>query len=218
MTIHKEGHRIIAINTAFWVILTAVMWLFCHSVTANIIVSAVAAFFICFTIYFFRLPNLVPTIDPEAVISPADGKVVNIKETTLDEFIGGPCLQISIFLAIYDVHANFFPVGGKVLLSRYYPGKYLLAFHPKASEKNERTSIGMETDSGKKILFRQIAGYVARRIVCYAKEGESYSQSTQCGYIKFGSRMDLFLPLDAEILVKKGDRVKASISKLAILK
>lgn len=120
-------------------------------------------------------------------------------------------------MSIFNVHVNYFPVGGKILYSKHHQGKYLVAYYPKASEKNERTSIAVETLCGKRILFRQIAGYIARRIVCYAKEGEMANQCSQVGFIKFGSRLDIFVPLDSEIKVKVGDNVRACQTVIAKL-
>ena len=133
------------------------------------------------------------------------------------EYLKGPCIQVSIFMSIHDVHINYFPVSGKISYQKYHPGKYLVARHPKSSELNERTSVGIETPFGH-LLVRQIAGYVARRIRCYAKEGALANQGSEMGFIKFGSRLDLFLPLDADIKVKAGQRVLGGITPLASFK
>ena len=156
-------------------------------------------------------------MDDNLVVAAADGKIVIIKEVEENEFLKCKCTQVSIFMSVWNVHVNYYPVSGKLLYSKHHQGKYLVAFHPKSSEKNERTSIAVETQSGKKILFRQIAGYIARRIVCYANAGDSAIQCEQVGFIKFGSRIDLFLPLDADIQVKVGDKVRACETIIAKL-
>ena len=152
------------------------------------------------------------------VISPGDGKVVNIREVEENEYFGGKCLSISIFLTFFNVHVTWFPVGGIVKYYKYHPGKYFFAFHPKSSEKNERTTIVVSTESGNEVMFRQIAGIIARRVVCYAKENEYFGQASEAGFIKFGSRLDVLLPLGTEILVKKGDKVSGQTSVIAKFK
>ena len=146
------------------------------------------------------------------------GKVVLIQEVEENEYLKEKCLQVSIFMSVFNVHVNYYPVGGRILYSKHHEGAYVVASYPKASELNERTSIVVETASGTTILFRQIAGYIARRIVCYAKPGEQAQQCSQVGFIKFGSRMDLFLPLGTELNVKIGDRTRACETVVAKLK
>ena len=141
-----------------------------------------------------------------------------IQEVEENEYLKEKCLQVSIFMSVFNVHVNYYPVGGKVLYSKHHQGAYIVAAYPKASELNERTSIAVETASGAKILFRQIAGYIARRIVCYAKEGDIAAHCSQVGFIKFGSRMDLFLPLGTELNVKIGDKTRACETVVAKLK
>jgi len=157
------------------------------------------------------------TGDDNVVTSVADGKIVVIDKVFEHEFIKGECIQVSVYMDFFNVHVNFWPVSGDVKYYRYHPGKYMLAFLPKASELNEHTSTGMSTPYGD-IFFKQIAGTFARRIVCYASPGESVSKGSECGIIKFGSRIDMFFPLDADIKVKIGDFVKASESVIAELK
>ena len=134
-----------------------------------------------------------------------------------EEYLKGPCRQVSIFMSIHDVHINFFPVSGKISYQKYHPGRYLVARHPKSSTLNERNSVGIETSYGP-VLIRQIAGYVARRIRCYATEGEEARQGNEMGFIKFGSRLDLFLPLETTILVKAGERVTGGVTPIASFK
>ena len=153
-----------------------------------------------------------------SVIASADGKIVIIQEVEENEFLKERCIQISTFMSIFNVHVNYFPVGGKILNSKHHQGKYLVAYYPKASEKNERTSIAVETLCGKRILFRQIAGVMARRIICHVDKGAPAKVGEEFGLIRFGSRVDFFFPIDSEINVKIGDKVKGKISVLAHLK
>ena len=205
--IHKEGYRIIWINSLLWVAVAALFFIFCEKLLINVLVAVFSVSFAILMLRFFRVPRREPNLGPQLVLSPGDGHVVDIRQVEEDEFFHSKCIRISIFLSLFDVHVTWAPVSGKVIYYHYHPGRYLVAFHPKASEKNERTSIGMETDAGDQLLFRQIAGTMARRIVCYAREGDRMEQAQQAGFIKFGSRIDLFLPLDTEILVQKGDEV-----------
>ncbi len=217
MKIHKEG-KVIVRNTA--IICVVILGLCAWLVGFNWILAAMAVVLIglfLFVCRFFRVPQRTPVVDPGAVIAPADGTIVIIQETDEPEYLKTQCRQVSIFMSIYNVHINWFPVKGTVEFYRYHPGKYLVAWHPKSSTKNERTTVVVNTN-GTKILFRQIAGFLARRIVCYAAEGKQVEQGMQTGFIKFGSRVDLFLPLDAEICVKEGDKVTGSQTAIARLK
>ncbi len=217
MRIHKEGYGIIR-NTFLIVaaVVLSIVILLGWNVSTQIFTGAGILFFL-FIVRFFRVPKRVSVMDKDLVMAAADGKIVIVKEVEENEYLKCKCIQVSIFMSVFNVHVNYYPVGGKVLYSKYHEGKYLVAFHPKASEKNERTSIAVETAGGKKILFRQIAGYIARRIVCYAKPGDNAEQCSQVGFIKFGSRVDLFLPLDSEIRVKVGDHVRACETIIAKL-
>jgi len=215
MRIHKEGHTIIIVNFLIWAAIAGLCFVFCKNTVVNWIVASVALFLSLFMIWFFRVPVREAVVDDSLVISPGDGKVVNVKEVEENEYFGEKCLCISIFLTFFNVHVTWFPVGGIVKYYRYHPGKYIFAFHPKSSEKNERTTIAICTDSGNELMFRYIAGIVARRVVCYAKENEYFGQNAEAGFIKFGSRLDVFLPLGTEILVKKGDKVSGQTSVLA---
>jgi phosphatidylserine decarboxylase len=161
---------------------------------------------------FFRDPKREFTINEGQIIAPADGKVVVIEETEEGEYFKDKRLQVSIFMSPINVHINRYPIAGKVVFFKYHPGKFLAAWEPKSSTDNERTTVVVEHKNGKKVLFRQIAGALARRIVWYCKEGDVAEQCQQMGFIKFGSRVDLFLPLDTKINVKIGDVVKGSQS------
>lgn len=213
--IHQEGRRIILVNSLLWLVVAALFFIFCSNLKVNIIVAVFCLGIALFMLRFFRVPEREALAGDNLVIAPGDGRVVDIREVVEDEFFHSKCIRISIFLSVFDVHVTWAPVSGKVTYYNYHPGKYLIAFHPKASELNERTSIGIMTDSGHPMMFRQIAGILARRIVCYAREGERLEQASQAGFIKFGSRIDLFLPLDTEILVKKGDDVTGLETALA---
>ncbi|WKS95466.1 phosphatidylserine decarboxylase family protein [Riemerella columbina] len=169
-------------------------------------------------LWFFRVPNRTILEHKENVIAPVDGKVVMIKEVEENEFLKEKCLQISIFMSPLNVHICRYPVSGKVIYKKYHPGKYLVAWHEKSSTDNERTSVAIETATQHKVLFRQIAGYVARRIVFYCNEGDEAKAGHEFGFIKFGSRMDVFLPLDTEIYCKIGDKTKGGLDVIAKLK
>lgn len=163
-----------------------------------------------FVIAFFRIPDRPLFSDDEVVFSPCDGTVVVCEDVQETEVLGEKRLQISIFMSVTNVHMNWFPVGGKVTYFKHHHGKFMVAWHPKSSDDNERTTTAVETPSNGTVVFRQVAGYVARRIVSYARVGEQAAQNTPCGFIKFGSRVDLYLPLDAEVLVTLGQKVRGS--------
>ncbi|MBP5210670.1 MAG: phosphatidylserine decarboxylase family protein [Bacteroidales bacterium] len=215
--IHKEGRRIILANLILWVAVAIAIWLWGDKDTTKIVITSVALFMSVFILYFFRIPERTPNLDESLVISPADGKVVNVREIEETEYFNGPCRQISVFLSFFNVHITWFPVGGLVSYYKYHPGKYLFAFLPKSSVKNEHTTVVVKTNNGAEVMFRQIAGIVARRIVCYADQGDDAVQASEAGFIKFGSRLDIFVPMDAEILVKIGDKVRGQLSALAKL-
>ena len=218
MKVHKEGYNIIAVA---FIIASAVV-LGCYYLlggwgvfTQIICVAALVIF--TFVVRFFRVPKRTHVVDKDLVVAPCDGKVVLIQEVEENEYLKEKCLQVSIFMSVFNVHVNYYPVGGKILYSKHHQGAYIIASYPKASEKNERTSIAVETAGGAKVLFRQIAGYIARRIVCYAEVGEQASQCSQVGFIKFGSRMDVFIPLDSQVNVKVGQNVVACETVIAKL-
>lgn len=218
MKVHKEGYNIIAV--AF--IIAAAVVLGCYYLLGwglfTQILSGVALVIFAFVVRFFRVPKRTLVVDKDLVVAPCDGKVVLIQEVEESEYLKEKCLQVSIFMSVFNVHVNYYPVSGKILYSKHHQGAYIVAAYPKASELNERTSIAVETASGTRILFRQIAGYIARRIVCYAEAGQKAEQCSQVGFIKFGSRMDLFLPLGTELNVKIGDKTRACETVVAKLK
>ncbi|MBP5486225.1 MAG: phosphatidylserine decarboxylase family protein [Bacteroidales bacterium] len=180
-------------------------------------ILAVLLLFAFFVLWFHRIPNRKPTEGDESLVtSVADGQVVVVDRVYEKEFFKGDCIMISVYMDFFDVHANYWPISGEVCYYQYHPGRYLMAFLPKSSEKNEHSSTAVRNSRGT-VFFKQIAGTFARRIVCYSKEGLKVERGTQCGIIKFGSRIDIFLPLDAEVLVKEGDYTKATITPLARL-
>jgi phosphatidylserine decarboxylase len=216
MAIHKEGYKILLVGFVILIVLNVVagiIW------SENSMVKLAFLFFsivmYVFILFFFRLParNLEP--DPGLIYAPADGKVVVIEETVEKEYFGDSRLQISIFMSPFNMHSNRYPVSGQVKYVCYHPGNYMVAWHPKSSELNERSSIVIETEGGAEILIRQIAGAVARRIVTYAKKDQMVTQGDELGFIKFGSRVDIFLPLGTEIEVPILQHVKANKSIIA---
>lgn len=215
--IHKDCYGTIFIVWFISAALAFLMLRFIPVPAVSYTLSVIPMFMMGFVLFFFRVPSRMTTGDDNVVTSVADGKVVVIDKVFEHEFIKGECIQVSVYMDFFNVHVNFWPVSGDVKYYRYHPGKYMLAFLPKASELNEHTSTGMSTPYGD-IFFKQIAGTFARRIVCYASPGESVSKGSECGIIKFGSRIDMFFPLDADIKVKIGDFVKASESVIAELK
>lgn len=165
----------------------------------------------------FRVPKRQRTYEPNEIVCPADGEVVVIEEVVETEYLQTKCTQISIFMSPLNVHANYAPVKGKVIYTQYHPGKHLVAWNPKSSTDNERTTLVIETQTGEKVLIRQIAGAVARRICFYPKIGEELQQGQEYGFIKFGSRVDVFLPLGAHLDIKMGDLVKNKLNLLGKL-
>jgi len=214
--IHREGRWIVAGTLVFLLALVFLSaWLLPYQ--ANWVVPLIAWGVLILVLRFFRVPRRRPYRDTRIITAPSDGKVVVVEKVEQPEFLQGPAIQVSIFMSIHDVHINYFPVEGQVLYTRYHPGRYLVARHPKSSSLNERASTGIETDDGR-ILVVQVAGYVARRIRCYARTGEASRQGREMGFIKFGSRLDLFLPPDASIQVSPGQRVIGGVTPVARFK
>jgi phosphatidylserine decarboxylase len=167
---------------------------------------------------FFRIPKRVFTDDATRYIAPADGVICTIEQTFEKEYLNSECLMVSVFMNGTDVHVNRYPIDGTIEYVKYHKGNYFIASYPKSSIMNERSSIGMVLDNGQRILMRQVAGVMARRIVCYAREGERVKQNQEMGFIKFGSRVDLFLPLDTELDVALEDVVRNGMSPIGKLK
>ncbi len=169
----------------------------------------------CFVIAFFRIPKRPLLADDEVVFSPCDGTVVVTEDVVENEVTGEKRIQLSVFMSVTNVHQNWFPVGGRVTYFKHHHGRFMVAWHPKSSDDNEHTTTAVETPDNGVVVFRQVAGMVARRIVSYARVGEAAVQNTPCGFIKFGSRVDLYLPLDAEVLVGLGQKVRGGQTPLA---
>ena len=216
MTIHKEGYPTIAWGVIiFGVINLLSFYLISFDYPLITAIIAIATFgILLFLISFFRIPKRVPTINDNAIVAPADGKVVVIEEVQADEYFTDRRIQVSIFMSPLNVHVNRNPISGDVAYSQYHKGKYLVAWHPKSSTENERHSVVYRKD-GKEILVKQIAGAVAKRIVNYLQAGQKVKQSDEMGFIKFGSRVDLLLPLDAKINVKIGDKPQGGVTVIA---
>jgi phosphatidylserine decarboxylase len=221
MKLHREGYLIITIgliiliaiqglNYYLWTIV-GLWWLYTLLTIGVIVMSYLI-------IQFFRIPNINYTEKPNEIICPADGKVVVIEEVEETEYFKDKRIQISIFMSPLNVHANFNPISGLVKYLKYHKGLFLVAWHPKSSTDNERTTFVVEHESGKEVLFRQIAGAVARRICYYIEAGDKVKAGEEYGFIKFGSRIDLLLPLDTKIDIKIGDVVKGRITKIGELK
>ncbi len=216
MTIHKEGYASLLITLLFLGILNfvSVQFLSDYSLIQNLILLLSIGLFLI-VLQFFRHPKRNIVINERHVIAPADGKVVVIEEITENEVLKDRRIQVSIFMSPLNVHVNRFPVSGKVTFSKYHPGLYLVAWHPKSSTENERTTVVIETKSMVQVLMRQIAGALARRIVCYPKAGDEARQGAEMGFIKFGSRVDLFLPLGTKINVKLEQKVRGGETVIA---
>lgn len=214
--IHKEGFSWITKTIVALLGLSGVHYFIQFPIWVYGGLMALGLFWLVVLLQFFRVPARTPVIDPLRLISPADGKVVVVEPVVVDEWLGGVQMrQISVFMSPVNVHINWYPLPGKVEYFKYHPGQYLVAWHPKSSTLNERSAVGLTLEDGQKVLLRQIAGVLARKIVCYAKTGDEAIQGKQMGFIKFGSRVDLFIPMDWEVLVKPGDKVTGSITALA---
>ncbi|MFP4556308.1 MAG: phosphatidylserine decarboxylase family protein [Bacteroidales bacterium] len=216
MRIHKEGYKILTISLMLFTVIFALSW-FAMGPIALIISIAILLPLYIFMLRFFRVPSRTISVDEDKILSPCDGKVVAIEEVYESEYLNSKCIQISVFMSVWNVHINWYPVGGKVAYSKYHPGKFLVAWEPKSSTLNERTTVAVESNNGAKVLFRQIAGFVARRIICTAKVGNNVKQADEVGFIKFGSRVDVLLPLSAKVKVELNQKVTGTQSVLAVL-
>ena len=195
------------------------VWLILHSISCLFIAFPLVAlliFFMGFVLFFFRVPSRRIPEGNSLVTAVADGEIVVLDRVYEPEFLKRECIQVSIYMDFFNVHVNFWPVSGEVTYYKYHPGKYFLAFLPKASELNEHTSVCMKTEYGD-VFFKQLAGTFCRRIECYAEPGKPESRGKQCGIIKFGSRIDMYLPLDADIKVSLGEEVRACETVIAVL-
>lgn len=221
MRINKEGYKIIGISGAVCLL---IWWLFYHLLVhdANISLLWVCALFLLlfwfFIVAFFREPRRVRIHDADLVFAPCDGRVVVTEVVREDEYLKEEMLQISIFMSITNVHMNWVPVGGEVEYFKYHPGRFLVAWHPKSSTENERTTTVVKMPTGQRVLFRQVAGLIARRIISYMTVGHHVEQNSVCGFIKFGSRIDVLIPKESELLVEIGDPTVGSQTPIARLR
>lgn len=212
---HKEGHKIIVITFFIVVLCSLLINEFVTLEWFRIVLLLTLMVFLVLILQFFRNPKRAYTPNLDQILSPVDGKVVVIEEVFEKEYFNEKRLQISVFMSPLNVHVTRYPSSGKVVFSKYHPGKYLVAWHPKASEENERTTVVVKSASFGDVLHRQIAGALAKRIINYAEEGQEVSQTAESGFIKFGSRVDVFLPLDAKVNVSLNQKVKGGVSILA---
>ncbi|HKM92294.1 MAG TPA: phosphatidylserine decarboxylase family protein [Prolixibacteraceae bacterium] len=218
MRIHKEGRLTLLLLAISIVIINyAVIKIFRNEYTVYI-TATISILLYLLVMYFFRFVNRPSINDENAIIAPCDGKVVVIEESYEGEFLKCETLKVSIFMSPLNVHMNWFPVGGKILLSKIHRGKHLVAYAPKSSDENERSSVVIETPGGKTIMVRQIAGAMARRVVCYAKEDGYAEQNGHLGFIKFGSRVDMYLPIDTKIKVELNQNVIGTQTVIARFK
>lgn len=219
--IHHEGREMLIAGFIILAIINIPLWLCLHHflMVIPIVITVVSAVCYFFLINFFRSPRRKFKGNPEnAVVSSADGKVVALEKVYEGEFLKQEAIQLSVFMSLTNVHANWFPVDGKVVFTAHHPGRYQAAFLPKSSSENERSTVAIETPEGQTVVVRQIAGAMARRIVTYAEPGDDACIEDQMGFIKFGSRVDIFLPLNTEIFVKMGDKTIGGISLVGRLK
>jgi len=205
---HKEGHKIILLTFITVVIITLLLDYF--SINHKTYIQIFLIIQLIIVLQFFRNPKRITNFGDKNIVSPVDGKVVVIEEVFEPEYFKEKRIQVSIFMSPINVHVTRYPIGGQVTYSKYHPGKYLVAWHPKSSTENERTSIVIKNENCGEILYRQIAGALAKRIVNYAKESSYVNQGDDAGFIKFGSRVDLFLPLDTKINVSLNQKVKGA--------
>lgn len=218
MKIDREGHRIIGISGILFLICWLMIFYMFVNHRSTGMFYGFTAFLIIFWLYiitFFREPKRVLINDPSLVFSPCDGRIVAIEKVSVDEYLHGEMMQISVFMSLTNIHMNWFPVGGEIEYFKYHPGRFLMAWLPKSSKDNEHTTTVVKTIHNHRIMFRQIAGFIARRIVSYAKVGDKATQNTPLGFIKFGSRMDIFIPTHYKLYVNLGDRVIGNQTPLA---
>jgi phosphatidylserine decarboxylase len=216
MTIHKEGYKSIAIGVILFGIINILSFYFLSfsSPLLSWLIFAASLGLLLFLVSFFRIPKRDLTIQENAIIAPADGKVVVIEEVQADEYFTDRRVQVSIFMSPLNVHVNRNPISGEVAYSEYHKGKYLVAWHPKSSTENERHTV-VYRKGGKELLIKQIAGALAKRICNYLQAGQKVEQGAEMGFIKFGSRVDILLPLDAKVLVKIGDMPQGGVTVIA---
>ncbi|MFD2697368.1 phosphatidylserine decarboxylase family protein [Mesonia sediminis] len=212
---HKEGFKILGVSAALFLAINIASLTLLSTTWIKLLIFIVSLFFFILIAQFFRNPKRNTAIDNSTVVSPVDGKVVVIEEVYEKEYFKEKRVQVSVFMSPINVHVTRYPIGGEVVFSKYHPGKFLVAWHPKSSEENERTTVVVKNQSIGEVLYRQIAGALAKRIVNYAKEGDTAKQGSDSGFIKFGSRVDLFLPLGTPIHVELNEKVRGGESIIA---
>lgn len=218
MTIHKEGRKIVVLFFLILLVINLLIFLiFSAGLYVKWFVAIISLMLFIFIVRFFRKPQREILMEDGTIYAPADGTVLVIEETEEPEYFKDKRIQVSIFMSVWNVHINWFPVSGMIKYFKYHPGKFIVARVPKSSIENERTTVVIEDKEKKPVLVRQIAGIIARRIICYAKEGMEVKQNSEMGFIRFGSRVDVFLPLDAKVNVKLGDKTKGTSTILARL-
>lgn len=217
VSIHREGHTIIIVAGIVLLLINLPLAIIMHSGVISVIVALISTIVIIAFASFFRIPARDFYIADNKIIAPADGKVVVIEQVEENEYFKDKRIQVSIFMSPANVHVNRSPVSGLVTYQKYHPGKYLVAWHPKSSEKNERNTVVIENEGGVEILIRQIAGKLARKIRFYVEEGDKIIQANEFGFIKFGSRVDLFLPIGTKIDVDLRQKVKGGITVIGTL-
>lgn len=214
--LHREGKATIFFTLLFLAVINfPVHYYLPDTIWLHNVLMILSIAFLVIILQFFRNPKVVTPLNAAHVISPADGKVVVIEEVEEPEYFKGKRLQISVFMSPFNVHVNRNPIAGLVKYFKYHPGKYLVAWHPKSSTENERTTTVIQHSNGTEVLFRQIAGALAKRIVWYVKEGQTVQQGAEMGFIKFGSRIDIYLPVGTKVNVELDQKVKGGKTVLA---
>lgn len=215
MSLHKEGYKIILVTFFVLALLSFATWFFVPWKPLQVLF--LVGFFVdlIWTICFFRVPKRDVNFNENHILSSADGKIVTIEEVHETEFFNDKRIMVSVFMSPFNIHVNWYPFNGKVIYTKYHEGRYLAAYNPKSSTNNERNSIVLEKEPGNAVLVRQIAGVMARRIISYAKQGDNAKQGEEFGIIRFGSRVDFFLPVSAKVNVKMGEKVRAQKTVIA---
>ena len=210
MKIHKAGHILLFKAFVLFAFINVLVYAFIPNIIVFRAVLIVSGILYLLMVNFFRFPNRHIVVKDNTILAPADGKIVVVEETFEPEYLKKQCIQVSIFMNIFNVHINWFPINGIIKFFKYHQGRYMAAYLPKSSTENERTTIAIEATNGQEIVMRQIAGAMAKRIVSYAPVGGKARQNEHAGFIKFGSRVDLYLPLGTKIDVELGQKVTGS--------
>lgn len=212
---HKEGHKILGVTIAICILINVLSYLFIEIRWVNQLILGASIIMFLLILQFFRNPKRQTLVNDKHIVAPVDGKVVVIEEVEEKEYFKDKRLQVSVFMSPINVHVTRHPINGEVVYSKYHAGKYLVAWHPKSSEENERTTVVVKNENVGEILYRQIAGAMAKRIVNYAEVGQEVVQGSDSGFIKFGSRVDVFLPLGTKLEVKLNQKVKGGLTVIA---